>query len=99
MIHDALAKGPLPNPVGAYKTEQPAGANPLVFALNLNYQGQSSDHVNIISFRMCIFYQKINNLIGYSLFSSTLFWPVYCVNVMNVILFIALPYAILSNNK
>ena len=56
MIHDALAKGPFPNPVEAYKTEQPAGANPLVFALNLNYQGQSSDHVNIISFRMCIFY-------------------------------------------
>ena len=72
MIHDAFAKGPLPNPVGAYKTEQPAGANPLVFAMNLNYQGQSSDHVNIISFRMCIFYQKINNLIDYSLFSSTL---------------------------
>ena len=34
MIHDELAKGPLPNPVGAYTTEQPAGANPLVFAMN-----------------------------------------------------------------
>ena len=34
MIQDALAKGPLPNPVGAYTTEQPAGAYPLVFAMN-----------------------------------------------------------------